>query len=184
MTADEFTLSRSPFDVLSSYEQQSLAHDPGAPEEVEAAGVWRGVGFRIGERRFLCGIKSIAELLLIPDVTPVPGSQPWVVGMANLRGNLAAVIDLNRYLHAKATQLTNRSRALLVEHPGAALGLLVDEVLGQRSVAGDRMAELDEEQDEALRPYVAGSIQLDGQQWTIFNVDDLVAASQFQQAAA
>jgi twitching motility protein PilI len=46
-------LSQSPFEVLTDYEQRSLAHVAGMPEQIEAPGLWRGIGFRIGTRHRL-----------------------------------------------------------------------------------------------------------------------------------
>lgn len=183
MSAAEPTTSSMPFDVLSDYERRSLAHDPGAPEDIEAHGLWRGIGFRLGERRFLVSIVDMTELLLMPPVTLVPGSSAWILGVANVRGNLAPVVDLSQYLYSHKTRITSRSRVLLVEQPGAALGLLVDEVLGQRSLTEEQLGELDHEDEAPLQPYVAGTIQLGEQRWAVFNINDLIEASQFQQAA-
>ena len=36
----------SPFDVLVDYERRSLAHVVGLPEQLDAPGLWRGVGYR------------------------------------------------------------------------------------------------------------------------------------------
>lgn len=38
----------------------------------------------------------------MPPVTPVPGAQPWLLGVGNLRGNLFPVIDLKQFLRAGA----------------------------------------------------------------------------------
>ena len=36
------------FETLAEYERRSLAHVAGLPEQLQAAGLWRGIGFRIG----------------------------------------------------------------------------------------------------------------------------------------
>ncbi len=183
MTPAELAKSQSPFAVLADYERRSLAHEAGAPEEIEAHGLWRGIGFRLGDRAFLSSIHEIAELLVMPTLTNVPGTRAWVLGIANVRGNLVPVMDLNQYLYSRKTQLSNRSRVLLVHQPGAALGLLVDEVLGQRSLSQEQLAALEEEHEEPLQDYVSGTIQLGDQQWAVFSMAQLIEASQFQQAA-
>ena len=40
----------SPFEALATFERRSLAHAAGLPEQIEAPGLWRGIGFRIGAR--------------------------------------------------------------------------------------------------------------------------------------
>ena len=75
----------SSFDTLLDYEVRSLAHVPGRPESIEAAGHWRGVGFRLGSRRLVSSFDEVMEILPMPPVTPVPGAQPWMLGVANVR---------------------------------------------------------------------------------------------------
>ena len=77
----------SSFDTLLDYEQRSLAHVAGRPELNEAPGHWRGVGFRLGQRRLVSSFEEIMEILPLPPVTPVPGAQPWMLGVANIRVN-------------------------------------------------------------------------------------------------
>ena len=63
----------------------------GRPELVEAPGHWRGVGFRLGQRRFVSSFEEVVEILSLPAVTPVPGAQAWMLGVANVRGSLLPV---------------------------------------------------------------------------------------------
>ena len=44
-------LRPSPYEVIADYERRSLAHVAGLPEQLDAPGMWRGVGFRIGGKR-------------------------------------------------------------------------------------------------------------------------------------
>ena len=48
MSAMTDTLHLSPFEALLDYERRSLAHVAGMPEQIEAPGLWRGIGFRVG----------------------------------------------------------------------------------------------------------------------------------------
>ncbi|MFY8134125.1 MAG: chemotaxis protein CheW, partial [Aquimonas sp.] len=76
---------RDPFSVLADYEARSLSHVAGLPEQVDAAGVWRGLGYRLGSHMLVSAIADIAELLTLPPPTPVPGSQSWLLGVSNVR---------------------------------------------------------------------------------------------------
>jgi hypothetical protein len=82
--------SLTPFDILDDYERRSLAHVVGLPEQLDAPGLWRGVGYRIGSKRLASGFDEVVEIMPMPQVTPVPGAQPWLLGVANIRGNLNA----------------------------------------------------------------------------------------------
>ena len=52
-----------PFETLLDYEQRSLSHVAGRPEMVEAPGHWRGVGFRLGQRRLVSSFEEVVEIL-------------------------------------------------------------------------------------------------------------------------
>src|SRR5690606_40555674 len=75
----------TPFEVLAEYERLALAHVAGLPEQLNAPGLWRGVGYRIGRQRLASGFEEVVEILPLPAVTPVPGAQPWMLGVANMR---------------------------------------------------------------------------------------------------
>ena len=44
--------------------------------------------------KFIGGIGDVNEILFMPTLAPVPGTKPWLLGVANVRGNLVPVVDL------------------------------------------------------------------------------------------
>ena len=98
--------------LLAAYESRSLEHDPGVPEQIEAPGLWRAIGFRVGEHHFVSGIDEVSEILMQPPpVTSIPSTRPWMLGVANVRGNLIALVDLKQFLFEQRTHVTGRARA-------------------------------------------------------------------------
>src|SRR3546814_2899540 len=69
----------------------------------------------------------------MPQVTPVPGSQPWMLGVANIRGNLLPTVDLKQFLEGERTVLHEGQRVLIVRQPGGDVAVTIDELFGQRS---------------------------------------------------
>lgn len=125
---------RSPFDILEDYERRSLAHATPLPERQFSADIWRGVGYRVGTRRLVSDFREVAEIVPMPPVTPVPGAQPWLLGVGNLRGNLFPVIDLKQFLEGRRTVLQEGQRVLIMRQSGGDVALTIDELYGQRSV--------------------------------------------------
>lgn len=178
------TVLLSPFEALLDYERRAAAHVAAAAEQIEAPGLWRGIGFRLGSRLLISGIHEVNEILMMPALTQVPGTRPWLLGVANVRGNLVAVVDLRGYLEGGRTPINDRSRVLLARQPGGAVGLLVDEVLGQRNLT-DENVPLDEGEDDArYAPFVPRRYELNGQIWGVFGMGTLVKTPEFIQAAA
>ncbi|HMM58077.1 MAG: chemotaxis protein CheW [Proteobacteria bacterium] len=174
----------SPFEALADYERRSLAHVAGMPEQIEAPGLWRGIGFRIGQRYMVSGIHEVNEILTPPALTIVPGTRGWLLGVANVRGNLVPVIDLKQYLEGERTQVTDASRVLLVRQAGGSVGLLIDEVLGQRSFSEEQRAEAIGEDDERYGRFVGEKYPLGEMHWGQFSMATLVRSPDFVQAAA
>ena len=147
---------RSPYLVLAEYEQRSLAHVAGLPEQLDAPGLWRGVAYRIGSHRLASGFDEVVEILSMPAVTPVPGSQPWMLGVANVRGTLLPVVDLKQFLEGERTVLHEGQRVLVVRQPGGDVAVTIEEMYGQRSFVDaqgiDAAALLREERDDRSAP--------------------------------
>ena len=182
-------MNLAPFDVLVDYELRSLAHVPGLPEQLEAPGLWRGVGYRIGNRRLASAFDEVLEILPLPQVTPVPGAQPWMLGLANVRGNLLPIVDLKQFLEGERTVLHESQRILLVRQPGGDVAVLIDELYGQRSFNEQHLVGADD--DVALRladgryaNFIGQAYRLDDTTWGIFSLDRLARTPEFRQAAS
>jgi twitching motility protein PilI len=175
-------VNQTPYEILARYEQRSLAHASEVQDQLDAPGLWRGIGFRVGSRLLVSGIDEINELLAVPVLTPVPGTQPWLLGVANVRGNLVPVIDFGRYLFDERTQHSDRTRLLVVRQGGGSVALLVDEVFGQRTVDEEQRREAGREDDPRLARFVDSRVG--EQQLAVFSMNRLVRAPDFRHAAA
>jgi twitching motility protein PilI len=178
----------APFDILASYEQRSLAHVVGLPEQLDAPGLWRGVGFRIGSRRLAAGFDEVREILPLPQVTPVPGAQPWMLGVANVRGNLLPIVDLKQFLEGERTVLHESQRILLVRQTGGDVAVLIDELYGQRSFVEEQELPSDDAVAGQLAEgryghFVDRTYRLDHHAWGVFSLDRLARTPEFRQAA-
>lgn len=176
----------SPFEVLLDYERRSLAHGAGAAEPIDAPGLWRGIGFRIGARYLASSLGEVTEILTIPSLAPVPGTQSWMLGVANVRGNLIALVDLRQFLTGVRSVLFETSRVLVVRQSGGSVGLLVDEVLGQRNFSPEqRVPPLVLDHDDAsYARCVIDNYALGEAQWGQFSMAALVRTPDFTRAAA
>lgn len=174
--------NQTPYEILAHYERLSLAHAAESQDKLDAPGLWRGIGFRVGSRLLLSGIDEINELLAVPVLTPVPGTRAWLLGVANVRGNLVPVIDFARFLFGERTQHTERTRLLVVRQGSGNVALLVDEVFGQRTVDEEQRRGAEREDDPRLTRFVEDRVG--EQQLAIFSMNRLVRAPDFRQAAA
>ena len=177
-------LRPSPYEVIADYERRSLAHVAGLPEQLDAPGLWRGVGYRIGSHRLASGFDEVVEILPLPPVTPVPGAQPWMLGVANIRGNLLPIVDLKQFLEGERTVLHEGQRVLIVRQAGGDVAVTIDELYGQRSFVEEQVIATDGIAEGRYSHFIDRAYRLADHPWGIFSLSLLARTPEFRQAAA
>lgn len=86
------------------------------------------VGFKLSEEDFGVDIIKVQEIIRMVDITRVPNTQYYVVGVINLRGKVIPIIDMRRRLDLKISPITKESRIVVVEVEGKVVGFIVDSV--------------------------------------------------------
>lgn len=94
------------------------------------------LGVMIGDERCLFNLQQAGEIVSVGPITAVPLTQPWFLGLTNIRGNLVSVIDFALFRGGLPTAIEKESRVVAFA-PSLSFnsGLLVSRVLGLRNVA-------------------------------------------------
>ena len=102
-----------------------------------AASGSKELGVLIGGQRCLLDLTQAGEIVPARRITPVPLTQPWYLGLANIRGKLTGIIDLALY-QGGAAEVHDPDCRLVTFAPGLGFNcaLLVGRVLGLRDLAG------------------------------------------------
>jgi twitching motility protein PilI len=174
----------SAFAKLQEYDRRSANFAPGGKGGEGSADEWSGVTFGLGAARLACNIDRIAEILPCPQSTPVPGAKNWIVGLANVRGELLTVIDLGRFLTGVRTPITASSRVLAASLNRAPIGLLIDEVYGQRHFLDSEATAAELPEDSPLREVVSKQHQLGSETWHELDLDRLFNSAEFLNGSA
>ncbi|WP_372015637.1 chemotaxis protein CheW [Pseudoxanthomonas sp. 10H] len=175
---------RTPFDILADYEQRSLLHAVQLPARELGPETWRGVGYRVGNHRLVSQFGEVVEILSMPPVTPVPGAQPWLLGIGNLRGNLFPVVDLKLFLEGERTVLHEGQRVLVMRQQGGDVALTIDELYGQRSFGEEQAIDPAPLAQGRYAHFVDRAFHSDGADWSVFSLSRLARTPEFRQAAA
>jgi len=174
----------NPLSILMAIEARCRRASARIPQTAATGNLWTGVAFRNGSTYLVAAMGEVVEVLTYPDLSVVPYTCAWVRGIANIRGKLLTVIDLNGYLHGQLTSIGRRTRVMVVECRGMYSGLVVDEVMGLRHFPQEAFVAELAEPTEVLRPYVKQGFSIDGKQWGIFRLSSLVESPQFLHTAA
>ena len=174
---------RTPFDILTDYEQRSLGHSVRLPARELGPETWRGVGYRVGDHRLVSAFGEVVEILSMPPVTPLPGAQPWLLGIGNLRGNLFPVVDLKLFLEGERTVLHEGQRVLVMRQAGGDVALTIDELYGQRSFTDDQGIEPGTLAEGRYGHFVERAFHGEEHDWGVFALSLLARTPEFRQAA-
>lgn|SRR5574343_492714 len=111
--------------------QSYLANRLSAAASGAGSASW--LALQAGDSRWLVDLAESGEIILAPTVVPVPLTQPWFAGVANIRGNLHAVTDFSAFLGGAPCRINSLSRLLLIGvRYGSNAALLADRMLGLR----------------------------------------------------
>lgn len=92
------------------------------------------LGVRAGEQHWLLGLADAGEILPLPAISSVPLTQPWFVGLANIRGLLYSVVDFSAFQGGAPTLRNQEARLLLIgARHGMNAALLVSQTLGLKN---------------------------------------------------
>jgi twitching motility protein PilI len=172
------------FETLAEYERRSLAHVAGLPEQLQAAGLWRGIGFRIGQRKLVSNYEAVAEILTVPQITPVPGAHSWMLGVANVRSNLLPVVDLKQFLEgARSVLHEGHQKVMVLRQPGGDVAVTIDELYGQRSFMDEQQVEPEGLADGRYAGFIDRAYRIADDVWGVFSLDRLVRTPEFRHAA-
>jgi len=100
----------------------------------------RWVTFRLDEEIYAVEVMQVREVLRSIDITPVPGSQDYVLGIINLRGNVVTVIDTRVRFGLKSKPTDDLSRIVVVEIGDEAAGFMVDAISEVRDIDSTTVA--------------------------------------------
>lgn len=112
-----------------------------APQpDVAPGGQLELLEFKLANERYALETRHVVEVHPLRDLTPLPGTPPFVRGIVNLRGRILPVFDLKKFFGLPEQGVTDLHRIIVVRGNGLELGLLADVVASVRSVAVESLA--------------------------------------------
>lgn len=172
------------FELLLEIERRSTETAIGLPQQVEAKKPWSGIAFRIEKHNLVAAVGDVNEILYFPKTTTIPGTKSWVKGMANIRGTLMPVIDLQDYLGTQPVAVDRNSRILIVHNEELWAGLLVDEVIGLKHFFDDEESSEQPKFKGEMTNYLSSGYKQNDAPWFVFDMKKLTEQQEFLQVSA
>ena len=139
------------------------------------------LGVLAGGGNWLLKLDDAGEMLPLPEFSSVPLTKEWYLGLANIRGVLASIVDFAAFMGGEHTVRTPDCRLLLIaERFHSFSGLLITRMLGLKNVQAMQPAEKVTEKSWVGAAYR----DEDGRLWQELDMGALVAHDDFLQVGA
>jgi purine-binding chemotaxis protein CheW len=92
------------------------------------------VEFLLAYERYALESFWVREVYPLKELTPLPGTPSFVLGIINVRGQIVSVVDLKKFFDLPARGLTDFNKVIIVSNGRMEFGLLADAVPGVRRI--------------------------------------------------
>jgi purine-binding chemotaxis protein CheW len=90
--------------------------------------------FRLASERYALETRHVDEVHPFRELTPLPCTPSFVLGVVNVRGRILPVLDIKKFFGLPEQGVTDLHRIILVRGHDLELGLLADVIVGVRKV--------------------------------------------------
>lgn len=111
----------------------ALALEPGAAKPAES-GI-EVIEFALAHERYAIESSHVREVYPLENLTALPCTPAFVLGIVNLRGEIVSVIDLRKFFDLPLTGLPDLNKVIVLESASMVFGILADAVYGVRRMA-------------------------------------------------
>jgi purine-binding chemotaxis protein CheW len=159
-STDDFPLA------MGEFYMESLDNQVGSQAQTNR----RYLAFQLGNEEYALDIKRISEIIKVRELTGIPRTPEFLLGIVSLRGVVVPVFDLRRRLHLGVSATMPTSRIVICQLDDATVGLLVDSINQVVNLSDDEIEPPPEVLDGREREMVSGIGRYQGRMIIILNV--------------
>lgn len=110
----------------------TLAREPNTPDKNEVCLII--MEFMLSGEKYAFESSYIREVLPLKDLTPLPCTPPFVMGIINVRGQILSVLDIRNIFGLPENNTNNHNKVVVLHTGDMEIGILAEVILGTRSV--------------------------------------------------
>ena len=92
------------------------------------------VEFRLAHERYALELAYVREVYPLKELTPLPCTPSFVLGIINVHGEVLSVIDIRKFFDLPEKGITDLNKAIIIYMNEMIFGILADAIVGARSV--------------------------------------------------
>jgi len=141
------------------------------------------VSFRLGRELYALNALHVQEILKSGDISPVPGAEPFVLGVINLRGNIVTVIDTCKRFDLDEHDDESIRQIIVVEADEHTLGLQVDDVTEVIDIRQSEVEAAPQFETDQVARHIQGVVRRDEGLIVLVDVRRLIPAQRDRKEA-
>lgn len=141
------------------------AHEDGSRDEARQLA---------GGEYFALPASLVESIVIVQEVTYVPGTPDWILGVVNVRGEIESVLDLKAVLGLGSAELQAESRLLIAQHNELRSGLLVGRVIDIADIPTPSISAAPLPQEGGKGVYVQGQADYFGRPLLILDLPEVM----------
>ncbi|KJS73519.1 MAG: hypothetical protein JL56_10425 [Desulfotomaculum sp. BICA1-6] len=128
--------------------------------------------FWIAKQKYAVPVGCTNEIIRMVDITPLPQTNDYVLGIINLRGKVIPVINLHRKMGLPEQEKHKDNRIIVIENEGKNMGMVVDRVDEVSKYNEEELGLLDVEFGD--NPFVKNIVKRNQDIWLILDLEVIV----------
>ena len=140
--------------------------------------------FRLANEFYALDIQAVQEIVRMQTITSIPGADPWVEGITNLRGRVVPVLDLRVRCGVAAAEPTTETRIVVVSGHGGMVGLIVDAVSEVLRIPADQVEPPNAIVSVPANSYLRGIAKLEDRLISLMDLEGVLPSPQSEEGAA
>lgn len=129
---------------------------------------------RFDAEQYGIDITYIDNIVRLQHITRVPHTQPYFLGVINLRGEIIPVMSLRKKFELPDKENTNATRILIIKTDGNKIGVLVDEVREVVTLTESDTEKLGSDTSD-MKAYITAVGKYNNSLISILNIGGLIA---------
>jgi purine-binding chemotaxis protein CheW len=122
---------------------------------VRESGRDRYLCFSLGPEDYAMPLLSVKEVIALPEITPVPQTPPYFMGIINLRGQIISVLDIRAKLGIKPVR-SMETAVIICNLEQNSIGVVVDAINYVANPSPDAISPKPEIQTQRSGDYIMG----------------------------
>jgi len=129
--------------------------------------------FKLQSEFFGLEIKYIQRIETSGEITPIPRTPEFILGIINLRGNIVTLIDFARYMSKNTKSVKNGSHIVILQNELMNLGLIVEMIFDVIYIPIDDLQEDEDLPATFEKSYIKRVVRLQDKVVNIVNAEKI-----------